>query len=222
LRRLIRLLTAIICLPLIYFAAASLGAVLPGARAEIAPGTEHLIGLVRGPIHYDFLLPLSPELRERYGFAAAAGVPVDHPNAEWLLLGWGAAGFYSTVGSYADLNAFALLRGVLGDSAVMHLDVAGDVSQIDGIAYLTLSEPQMQALLEVIDASFQRDQTGTPLVLPQQLGDHDAFFAAKGRFNLLHTCNDWVGETLRAAGVPFGIWTPTPQAVALSLGWHVG
>lgn len=217
-RRLIWASTAICCLPLVYFGAATVGALIPGSHADLPAGTERLIGLVRGPIHYDFLLPMSPELRAHYGFAETAGVPVNAVQAEWLVVGWGAEGFYTTVGTYADLNAAAVVKGITGDSAVMHLDVAGDVSQLQGIAYLTLSEPQFTALQAAIDASFQHDQTGAPLPLPAHFGYHDAFFAAKGSFNLFHTCNAWVGETLRAAGVPFGIWTPTPQAVALGLG----
>lgn len=36
----------------------------------------------------------------------------------------------------------------------------------------------------------------------------------------MRTCNVWVGERLRRAGLPFGNWTPTPQAVRLSLWWN--
>jgi hypothetical protein len=46
------------------------------------------------------------------------------------------------------------------------------------------------------------------------------FYRAKGRFNILHTCNAWTGEVLRAAGIRFGLWTPTTQAVKLGLWLH--
>lgn len=216
-RFLIRTVTAILSLPLIYFAAAFAGALIAGSRADLPSGSENLIGLLRGPIHYDFLLPLSPEMRVRFGFAEAAGVPISNPQAEWLVLGWGAREFYTTAGSFSDITAHAVFSGVTGDTAVIHLDVAGDVSGLDGITYLPLSDPQFAALLYTIDDSFQRDQTGQPLALPVRFGPRDAFFAANGQFNLFHTCNAWVGETLRAAGVPFGVWTPTPQSVAFAL-----
>ena len=218
----LRAITAIICLPLVYFAAGFVGAVIPGKHADLAPGTDVLIGLARAPIHYDFLLPLSPELRARYDFAASAGVPIHAPQAEWLLVGWGSEAFYTSAGSYADMQLGAVITAITGDKAVLHLDVAGDVSRVDGIAYFTLSDSQYQALLASLEANFQRDQTGAPLALDAHFNDHDAFFAAKGDFSLLHPCNAWLGETLRAAGVPFGIWTPTPQAVELSLRWHQG
>lgn len=214
--------TAIICLPLLYFAAGFLGALIPGKHADLVPGTDVLIGLARAPIHYDFLLPMSPELRARYGFAEAAGVPVNAAEAEWLLVGWGSEAFYTSAGSYADMQPGPVWTAVTGDKAVMHLDVAGDVSRVEGIDYFTLSDAQYQALLASLDANFQRDQTGAPLPLTAHFNDHDGFFAAKGAFSILHPCNAWLGETLRAAGVPFGVWTPTPQAVKLALDWHIG
>ena len=216
----LRAITGVICLPLLYVAAGFAGALIPGKHADLPPGTDVLIGLARAPIHYDFLLPISPELRARYGFAEAAGVPVIAAEAEWLLVGWGSEAFYTTAGSYADLQPGAVWTAITGDKAVLHLDVAGDVALVEGIDYFTLSDAQYQALLARLDADFQRDQTGAPLALDAHFNDHDGFFSAKGDFSILYPCNAWVGEVLRAAGVPFGIWTPTPQAVKLALDWH--
>lgn len=217
----IRLLTALFAAPLLYVAAALIGAVVPGSHVNLPAGADTEIGLVRGPIHFDLLLPLTPDLRRHFGFAALRGVPVDNPWAQWLVVGWGARNFYTTVGDYADLNGNAVWRGVVGDSAVMHLDVAGDVHKIAGIGFISLSNAQFDALIQAVDASFLFDQTGNPVSLNTlSLGRHDAFYLATGSFNILHTCNDWVGETLRAAGVPFGVWTPIAQSVILSLRWH--
>ena len=170
---------------------------IPGAHADLPGGTEYLIGLSRGPIHYDFLIPLSPETRAHFAYAEASGVPVSNPAAEWLVLGWGAEGFYTTAGTYSDITAGAVLRAAWGEAAVMRLDVAGNVQGVPGLTFMTLSEPQFAALLSAIDASFQQDQTATPIPLPYAgFTPTDAFFAARGDFHLFHTCNAWIGETL--------------------------
>lgn len=220
-RLILRLLTGIISLPLIYFAASLIGAILPGAQASFPHRADIQIGLIRGPIHYDFLLPLTPDLRAHYGFAQNQGVPVFNPNAQWLVVGWGAETFYSTTGSYTDMTLGSVTQALSGDDSAMHLDVVGNLQGIDGIDYLTVSTDQYTALIAAIDASFQHDQTGAALALDVPgLGAHDAFYAANGRFHGFRTCNVWIGETLRAAGVPFGAWTPTPQSVAFALYWH--
>lgn len=56
-------------------------------------------------MHTDILFPMTSETRARFGFAEAAGVPVNHPDAQLLILGWGSAAFYTTAGTYADIAA---------------------------------------------------------------------------------------------------------------------
>ncbi|MEJ8631383.1 DUF2459 domain-containing protein [Sphingomonas sp. I4] len=35
----------------------------------------------------------------------------------------------------------------------------------------------------------------------------------KGRYSAAHTCNNWTGNALAAAGVRMGWWTPFPWTV---------
>lgn len=191
---------------------------MPGPVADVKGAPTQVIGLVRGSIHYDILLPLSPELRKSFAFATADGLPMDHPQAEWLILGWGSERFYSTVGAYSDIRPGVLWRAATGDSAVMRLDLAGDVSGVESIAWLDASPAQIDALAQVVLAALPRDAAGNPTALPPApWGQTHVFYRANGRFNIFHTCNAWAGETLRAAGIGHGIWTPTTQAFWLSL-----
>ncbi len=206
----------------LYLAAAVAGALIPGPRAAIDGAPEIEIALAEGPIHYDFLLPLTPEVRSRFGFAEQAGVAVADPDARWLVVGWGAREFYTSVGSYGDVSAAALFWGVVGDASVMRLGAVGEIGNPEAVATLRLSRPQFEALLAALDAGFRRDATGAPIVLDGvHLGANDGFYEGTGGFHLGRTCNVWVSEVLRAAGLRFGIWTPTPYAVRLSL-WRFG
>lgn len=220
-RGLRRTVLALIAGPVLYVLAGFVGAVVPGPMAVVKGAPTEQIGLARGPIHYDILLPLTPKLREVFGFAEGQGLPVRHADAEWLVLGWGAEGFYTTVGAYSDITAGVLWRAVTGDVAVMRLDVAGDISGIEGIRWLDVSAAQIEALGQVALAALERDAAGAVMPLPPApWGQTHVFYRAKGRFHLGHTCNAWLGETLRAAGIDFGLWTPTTQAVSLSLWWN--
>ena len=42
---------------------------------------------------------------------------------------------------------------------------------------------------------------------------NDVFYAARGRYSALRTCNAWTGDALRQAGVRIGRWTPFPVTV---------
>lgn len=219
-RWLLRPATLLVSIPFLYVVAASLGAVIPGAHAQFEGGPAQRIALVRGPIHYDFLLPANERLRQAFAFAEAQGVPVRNPAVQWLVVGWGSRAFYTATGSYADLKLGTVLRAATGDAATLHLDVAGDVSAIPDILYIDLTATQLTALEAAILASLTRDAEGQPMALPvAPFGPNDAFYAAEGHFSALTTCNVWVGQMLRAAGVDFGIWTPIPQSVAFSARW---
>lgn len=216
-----KLALALIAAPVLYILAGFLGALVPGAVADVPGARTSLIGLARGAVHYDLLLPLTDETRAAFGFVARDGLPIDHPDAEWLVLGWGAAGFYTAVGRFADVTAPVLWRASTGDEAVLRLDLAGDVSGVEGLTWIEASPAQVAALREVVLQAFRRDAGSSPMALPSgaQRQTH-LFYRAEGRFHLFHTCNAWIGETLRAAGLPFGAWTPTTQAVSFSLWWN--
>lgn len=115
----------------LWFAAGLIGALWPAESARFDGPARIEISLVGTPIHYDLLLPLTPELRRRFTFAADANVAVLAENAEWLQVGWGARDFYMSAGSCSDVPMAAVAKAVLGDSAVMRLEAWGAVALED-------------------------------------------------------------------------------------------
>ena len=216
-RRALRLVLLLLALPILYLLASVTLPLIPGPGPDLSGPLTRQIGLLQGPIHTDILIPLTPETRARFGFAEAAGVPLNHPDARWLLLGWGSAAFYTTAGTYADITASAVLTAATGDSAVIRLDALGPLPPLENLRVLRLSEAQFQALLAQASATFASE---TKLPQPGFTGT-DAFFPAHGHFSALRTCNVWLGETLRASGIPFGLWTPANWSVTLSLKRHL-
>lgn len=222
-RWLFRLFALILGSPALFYLAAFLGALVPGGGSWDDAPAQVRIGLLRGLIHYDFLLPLDDALRADYAFAQEdQGLPLNDSRAEWLALGWGSEAFYTTAGSYADIRLAAVWQAATGDAAVIRLDVMPHIPRgYEAVTWLDLSKAQYDALLQGIAASFARDAAGKPQPHPAPgFTGSDSFWLAEGHFDLTNPCNQWLGEQLRAAGVPFGRWTPTPQSVALSLWWN--
>lgn len=212
---------ALIAAQVFYILAGFVGAVIPGPVADVRGAATEVIGLARGPIHFDILLPLTPETRAAFDFAKAQGLPMDLPQAEWLVVGWGSAGFYTSVGAYSDMTLGVVWAAATGDEAVLRLDLAGDVSEIDSLTWVDVSPAQIAALRGVVLDSFARDAAGeVQAIPPAPWGQTHVFYRATGVFHLFHTCNAWVAETLRAAGIAQGLWTPTTQALSMSLWWH--
>ena len=213
-----RLFGAAFFVLVLYGAAAALGGLIPGRTADVPGGDDVRIGLLYGQIHVDFLLPATPETREALAFAQAGGVMVDDPGAGYFIVGWGARDFYTMTPEWADLDAGATWRAIAGDASVLRVDTVGRNIAFDQIPQVSLSWDQYAALLAQITATAAPDAVGL------EVQGHRAtarFVEARGRFHILRTCNTWVGRVLRGAGVPMGVWTPTPYAVRLSL-WRAG
>lgn len=206
-----------------YFVAAVAGAVIPGRSASMAsadPEQTVEVLLVSGPIHYDFLLPATKDTLSQFRVTETAGLAVGEPWVRWLAVGWGAREFYTTVGSYRDLSANAVWRGLSGDRSVMQISAVGELRNDLLVKRLRLSQAQYRALMQNIVTYLARDRTGGLVPVPKAgMSRESAFFESNTRFHLFNTCNAWVGWMLREAGVKFGGWTPTPYAVTLSLWW---
>jgi uncharacterized protein (TIGR02117 family) len=186
LRRFLTAITGLILFIGLYLGAAVIGgAVGNGAAIPAATNDLYRVGLIVGPIHTDLLIPLTPELRARFAFAEQTGVPVNDPDAEWLVIGWGARDFYTSVGSYADLSGAAVAKGIIGDTSVLRVDVAGRITDYTGIDLLALTPDQFAALTDAILADFARTAEGVPIPLSDAgFTLSDSFFAGKDRFHL--------------------------------------
>lgn len=208
----------VVAVPVFYLIAAMFGGMFQGQTAYFDPastGAPVDVGLVFGPIHVDFVLPATPQTRATFEFARMADVPINDPSVTHVIVGWGSEQFYTTAGTFADVTWSALWRGVIGDRSVLRIDVAANVPANLDIPRLRLSPMQYDALLTAIA------ETATDRPIPDAgFTNSDGFFSAHGRFHIFRTCNTWVSDMLRAAGVPMGAWTPTPYAVRASL-WRM-
>lgn len=125
---------------ILYLLASLIGAVIPSGPSERVDAPRDIsIRLVPGPIHYDFLLPLTPETRTVFAGLADAGVPVARPEAAWVLVGWGSEAFYTSVGTYRDLSFSAIWRAAIGDASVLRVDVYGAFEPADWTREVRLS-----------------------------------------------------------------------------------
>ena len=201
----------------LYLVIAFIGAFVPNfTRDDVGPRTdENQIILAAGIIHYDILLPLNDDTRAKFSFLDQSRVPLD--NGTWLSVGWGSEAFYTSAGQYSDVTWRALFTAMTWDSSVIRFEVYDALPQHPALRRITMSDAQLDMLRDSIRDDLDDDPT--PLVV-EGFSDTDVFFNAAGAFNMVRTCNVWIGQKLSDAGLSFGIWTPTPYAVSLSMWWN--
>ena len=201
-----------------YLAAAWIGGLVPGPvrDAGYEPRDVEIV-VLEGLLHTDILLRATGEVRETFGFAREQGVPIDAPGLQWLSVGWGSRAFYTTAGSYSDIEPSAVWKAVTGDDAVLR--VVGFGALVDGpdVRRLRVTRTGYERLLAFVRATLSRGPVGRPIPVNASLQPGDAFYEAKGRFHIFNPCNEWTRKVLNQAGVQTGAWTPTTFSLAGSL-----
>ncbi len=178
----------------------------------------HRILLLSGPIHTDIAIPLDEETRAAFSFLDAPDFPLGHPDAKWLVVGWGGRAFYLETPSWAELKPLPVLRALTIDRSVLHVDLAGHITEPQpSVTAFDISDDQMARLLHFVSDSFVRNAGEIAPIADAGYGEIDRFFEAEGYFNALFGCNTWTAAALRSAGLRTGLWNPLPQSLRLSV-----
>ncbi|WP_217577616.1 TIGR02117 family protein [Mesorhizobium sp. GbtcB19] len=184
------------------------------ARGE---GTRHIL-VLKNPIHTDIAVPLDDGVRRRFAFLADAGLPIDAPEARYIVFGWGGRAFYLETPTWSELKAVPVLKALTVDASVMHVDIAGAIKEPHpDVASFDIDEARSTALLDYIAASFRQGPDGPMVIEDAGYSTYDRFYEANGHFNALVGCNTWTAAGLRVAGLRTGWWNPLP----VSLWWSM-
>ena len=125
------------------------------------------------------------------------------PTGPFLEVGWGDRAFYQS----ADAGVGLAVRAALASKgSVLHLATLDrpPAERFTGaeIVAVALSPEGVEGLARFISRAYARDASGDPIDLGPGLYPGSRFYAAEGRYSLLHTCNNWLAEALRAGGCP--------------------
>jgi len=215
-----RILLGVVIAVVAAVALAALGTVIPHPFTRTfddATPTRRVL-VISNTIHTDIAIPAGPESAAFFAELEVAGLPLQHPDARWLLFGWGGRSFYLETPNLTDIKPGPLFRALTIDSSVMHVDVIGELADDNpNVTSVDLSEEAYAALLVAIAGSFARKNSQAQPIEGYAFGTVDKFFVAEGAFNALLGCNTWTARMLREAGVSTGLWNAIPPSLVASL-----
>lgn len=174
------------------------------------------IYLLTNGVHTDLALPVTTaEMDWRNE------IPFEHTRAQrsdyrYIAFGWGDKGFYLETPTWADLKASTALKAAFGiDNSAMHSTFYHQLSEGKDSRRIMVSHQEYLALVRYIQRRFTRDSDGKPRWIPTDAvyGEDDAFYEAKGRYNLFFTCNTWTNDGLKTAGQKAAFWTVTDKGI---------
>ena len=165
----------------------------PGVTIYVATNGVHT-GLVM-PVHAGGV---------DWSMRAPASDLSERSPSEWLLFGWGDRRFYVETPQWRDVRPATVAGALVGSGrTLVHVDHWPAFVPDDTIRPLRLRADEYRRLAAFVDATFADGREVVP-----GYGPRDVFYAARGRYSALRTCNVWVGQALAHAGVRVGRWTP--------------
>lgn len=128
----------------------------------------------------------------------------------YVALGWGDKGFFIDMPTWDDLTFGLAFRAAFWMSTTaMHVTYYKDMPVNERCRRIMITEEQYARLITFIGSWFRTDADGHFIHIETDAvyGLTDAFYEARGRYNLFYSCNSWANDALRMCGQRCCAWT---------------
>ncbi|ANY20445.1 hypothetical protein A6F68_01937 [Tsuneonella dongtanensis] len=182
-----------------------IGSSIPRNSAWTEPAAGVEIMVETNGVHTAIVMPLVTSQKDwRSDFPAS---DLGAPNRPYthVSVSWGEREVFLNTPTWAELSPMTALRAATGGDGLLHVAHYVRPAPSPDARVLRLREEEYARLVAVIEA-----QVASPDQRKVYPGyeDWDVFYDAPGRYHAGRTCNQWTSNTLAAAGVRTGWWTP--------------
>jgi uncharacterized protein (TIGR02117 family) len=127
----------------------------------------------------------------------------DHPEAEFVVYGWGARDYYPRDDPGVSLALRALFTP--SPSTLNVMPIAGSLPRtfLDSeIVELRVPDAGFQRMVDFVRETYELDAQGRAIPIPSGVRHQGRFYASPGTFHAFENCNTWVARALARAGLP--------------------
>ena len=203
-----RALLALVAVPLLYLAAALLGALIPVNAGWNEPDEGITVYLRSNGIHADIVMPAKAGGLDWRPLLPPSDFRDPPGEARWFGFGAGERRVYLETPTWREIEPATIWSALTGGERVLHVDRTAEPGS--DLHPIRLSPAEYRRLWAAIRAEFD----GPPKRIDHPgYGPDDAFYQGRGRASALSTCNNWSAETLRIAGVKTSLWSPFVQGL---------
>ncbi|MFN3232318.1 MAG: DUF2459 domain-containing protein [Alphaproteobacteria bacterium] len=209
----LRSVGVLVCLGFVYMIAAWIGAAVSVGEASDSDGASEVFVQSNG-IHLEFVVPTPTT-----GPLATAAGYLPGPQPPFLGFGWGERDFFLKTPTWADFNLAVAAGALLWQSDVlMRVRPVYETPSGPNSRRLRASDAQAAQIKRFIQESIYFGPNGQPVPVESTLYDPaGVFLEGRGTYTPFYTCNEWVNDGLRRAGVRTAAWSPFPHGVMWQL-----
>jgi uncharacterized protein (TIGR02117 family) len=166
-------------------------------------------------VHTDIVVPVKNEIYDWTKSFSYTSVKSADSSYKYISFGWGDKGFFIHTPSWADLKTSTAFKAMFWlSTSAMHVTWKKNIIPGLRCRQIIITKEKYAILCSYIAGTFTTGADKLPeYIKAPGYGDHDAFYEAKGTYNLFQTCNVWTGNGLKKAGVKVAVWTPFEKSV---------
>lgn len=161
-------------------------------------------------IHTELVLPAVTTIKDwRTTFPVIGGQQRSGPSPTHVAIGYGEKDVFLDTPSWADLDPSTALRIALrGGDALLRVRYRARLSPDQWHRPLRLRREEYQKLVAHIETSLPPLKRGEIRRTYRDGPPGQTYYDAASRYTLANSSNQWTADTLAAAGVTIGLWTP--------------
>lgn len=160
-------------------------------------------------VHTDLVLPVATNEIDWREYVKFDNTLSKDTTAQFLAFGWGDKGFYLNTPEWSELKASTAFKAAfaLSESAI-HTTFYNEIIESDKCVKINLTPEKYALLVAYIKNSFETTENDGLIFIPTSAvyGVNDAFYEAKGTYNLFYTCNTWANNGLKSCDQKASLW----------------
>jgi uncharacterized protein (TIGR02117 family) len=178
---------------------------------EDTTNNDIAIYILTNGVHTDLVLPVRNEYIDWSKSVSFENTTGKDTLAQFIAFGWGDKGFYLETPTWADLKFSTAFKAAFAlSTSAIHATFYKQMHEGKNCVKINISNEQYQRLIAFIQKRFDTNEKGEfiHIVTNANYGKNDAFYEAKGHYNLFYTCNTWANNGLKSCGQKACVWTP--------------
>lgn len=157
--------------------------------------------VVSNGLHVDLIIPL-----EHMETLVQKGLRVES-NTRYLGIGWGDEGFFLNTRTWDDFTVPVAAEALFWPTpSLMHVNVHAE--KRSGWLPVEVTQAQLKVLVQEVTGQFVLKDGRVHMHAEPGYTANDDFYYAKDEYSCLFTCNTWINDLLKKAGLPAALWTP--------------
>ncbi len=189
----------------LFMLGAWIGSSIPRNSGWVEPESGVTIMIETNGIHTGIVMPIvTPQKDWRTDFPAA-DLPAATLAYTHISVSWGEREVFLNTPTWHDLRLSTAIGAITGGDGLLHAAHYVRPAPSEYHRELTITKAQYASIIAEIEQ--QIIPPDNRKVYPGY-GPSDVFYDAPGTYHIANTCNQWTSDTLAAAGIKTGWWTP--------------